>query len=131
MRFLSILRTSVTWRVSMTATVMLRTGTATLGQSARNCGSTTLPLRAWVWKELWSTACVVRSRLTLSPRLRHRFGSPPELMTSTKSWNAMSTFLQERSTSRHCGPCTARRKPSRCHPCPTSFVAKTSEPKTN
>ena len=36
-----------------------------------------------------------------------------------------------RSTSRHCGPCMARRKPSRRHLCPTSFVAKTSEPKTN
>ena len=47
MRFLSMLRTSVTWCISMTATVMLKTGTVTLGQSARNRGSPTLPLRAW------------------------------------------------------------------------------------
>ena len=93
--------------------------------------SATLPLRGWVWKELWSTACVVRSRLMLSPRLRHRYGSPPGSMTSTKSRNAMSTFLRERSTSRHYSPCMARRKPSRHHLCPMSFVAKTSEPKTN
>ena len=103
-----MLRTSITWRISMTATVMLKTGTATLGQSARNHSSATLPLRGWVWKELWSTACIVRSRLTLSPWLRHRYGSPPESMTSTKSQNAMSTFLWERSTSRHCGPCTGK-----------------------
>ena len=54
----------------------------------------------------------------LSPRLRHRYGSPPGSMTSTKSWNVTLTFLQERSTSQHCGPCTAGRKPSWCHPCP-------------
>ena len=44
----------------------------------------------------------------LSPRLRHRYGSPPGSMTSTKSRNAMSTFLRERSTSRHCSPCYSK-----------------------
>ena len=33
-------------------TVMLKTGTATLGRSTRNCGFTTLPLRGWVWGSL-------------------------------------------------------------------------------
>ena len=64
-------------------------------------------------------------------QLRHRYGSPPGSMTSTKSRNATSTLLRERSTSWYCGPCMARRKPSRRHPCPTSFVSKMSEPKTN
>ena len=44
-RYLSTLRTSITWRISYTATVMLKTGTGTLGQSMRNCRFATLPLR--------------------------------------------------------------------------------------
>ena len=44
-RYLSTLRTSITWRVSYTLTVMLKTGTGTLGRSMRNCGFATLPLR--------------------------------------------------------------------------------------
>ena len=43
--YLSTLRTSITWHVSYTVTVMLKTGTATLGQSMRNRGFATLPLR--------------------------------------------------------------------------------------
>ena len=41
----------ITWSISSMVTVMLKTGTATLGQSVRNHGFTTLPLRGWVWKE--------------------------------------------------------------------------------
>ena len=41
----------ITWSISSMATVMLKAGIATLGQSVRYRGFTILPLRGWVWKE--------------------------------------------------------------------------------